>query len=151
MLLVLKFRWTQSLSSYSLCLASGKWTVEIVVPVVMEMFKWVHEKFTLHYSLILPPVGEKMLLHQMHTFLFLKFILKIILQFINLIPFYFRTLVSVWENGWSKSSEIFVWSNRPSVRLLRCAWRWSAGSMTRKELRYGSAYRWLLRRGFHSS
>lgn len=59
MLLVLKFRWTQSLSSYSLCLASGKWTVEIVVPVVMEMFKWVHEKFTLHYSLILPPVGEK--------------------------------------------------------------------------------------------
>ena len=38
------------------------------MPVVMEMFMRVHEKFTLHYSLILPLIGRKMLLHPMQTF-----------------------------------------------------------------------------------
>lgn len=33
--------------------------IEIVVPVVMEMLRRVHEKFTLHYNLILPPIGRK--------------------------------------------------------------------------------------------
>ena len=35
--------------------------IEIVVPVVMEMFRRVHQKFILYYSIILPPIGRKML------------------------------------------------------------------------------------------
>lgn len=52
--------------------------------------------------------------------------------------FLYRTLVSAYENGWSRSSETSVWSSRHSVRLLRCVWGWSAGSMMRKVSRYGS-------------
>lgn len=43
--------------------------IEIVVPVVMEMLRRVHEKFTLHYSLMLPPIGRKMLPHPRQLFL----------------------------------------------------------------------------------
>lgn len=43
--------------------------IEIVVPVVMEMFRRVHEKFTLDYGVILPPFARKMLLHPMQMFL----------------------------------------------------------------------------------
>lgn len=39
---------------------------------------------------------------------------------------------------WSRSSETSVWSSQHSVRLLRCVWGWSAGSMMRKVSRYGS-------------
>lgn len=33
--------------------------IGFVVPVVMEMLNGVHGKFTLHYSLILPPIVRK--------------------------------------------------------------------------------------------
>lgn len=36
--------------------------IEIVVAVVMEMFKRVHGKFNLHYSLILPPIGREIVI-----------------------------------------------------------------------------------------
>ena len=39
--------------------------IGIVLPVVMEMFRRVHQKFTPHYSLILPPIGRQMLLQPM--------------------------------------------------------------------------------------
>lgn len=48
-----------------------------------------------------------------------------------------RTLVSVFENVSSRSSETSVWSNQPSVRSLRCVWRWFEGSMMKKVSRYG--------------
>ena len=35
----------------------------------MEMLRRVHEKFTLHYSLTLPPIGREMPVHPMQMFL----------------------------------------------------------------------------------
>jgi len=42
--------------------------IEIVVPVVMEMLKRVHGKFTLHYGLILPPIVSEVRAHPMQMF-----------------------------------------------------------------------------------
>lgn len=58
--------------------------IEIVVPVVMEMFKRVHDKFTHHHRLILPPTDGEMLVHPVQISLSkLRFLMKCLQNFAN--------------------------------------------------------------------